>query len=29
MQYLSNDQYKLYKLIYSRFIASQMADARF
>ena len=28
-QYLSNDQYKLYKLIYSRFIASQMADARF
>ena len=28
-QYLSNDQYKLYKLIYSRFIASQMMDARF
>ena len=28
-QYLSNDHYKLYKLIYSRFIASQMADARF
>lgn len=28
-QYLSNDQYKLYKLIYSRFIASQMTDARF
>ncbi len=28
-QRLTNDQYKLYKLIHSRFIASQMADARF
>ncbi len=28
-QYLSLDQYKLYKLIYSRFIASQMTDARY
>ncbi len=28
-QYLSNDQYKLYRLIYSRFLASQMADARY
>ncbi len=27
-EYLSNDQYKLYKLIYERFLASQMADAR-
>lgn len=26
---LSNDQYKLYKLIYERFLASQMAEARF
>lgn len=26
-EYLTNDQYKLYKLIYTRFIASQMADA--
>ncbi len=26
-QYLTNDQYKLYKLIWSRFIASQMAPA--
>jgi len=26
---LSNDQYKLYKLIYERFLASQMADARY
>ena len=26
-QYLTADQYKLYKLIYERFIASQMADA--
>ena len=26
-QYLSNDQYKLYKLIYNRFMASQMAAA--
>ncbi|MEE0433953.1 MAG: type I DNA topoisomerase [Peptococcaceae bacterium] len=28
-QYLSNDEYKLYKLIWSRFIASQMAPAKF
>lgn len=27
-KYLSNDQYKLYKLIYSRFVASQMASAQ-
>ena len=27
--YLSNDQYKLYKLIYNRFMASQMAPAVF
>ncbi len=26
---LTNDQYKLYKLIYERFLASQMTDARF
>ena len=26
-QYLSNDQYKLYRLIYNRFMASQMASA--
>ncbi len=26
---LSNDQYKLYKLVYERFLASQMAEARF
>ncbi len=26
-QYLSSDQYKLYKLIYERFLASQMSDA--
>ncbi len=26
---LSNDQYKLYKLIYERFLASQMTEARF
>ena len=26
-EYLSSDQYKLYKLIYNRFIASQMASA--
>lgn len=26
---LSNDQYKLYKLVYERFLASQMADARY
>ncbi|AEG60124.1 type I DNA topoisomerase [Desulforamulus ruminis] len=26
-QYLTNDQYKLYKLIWSRFLASQMASA--
>lgn len=26
-QYLSNDQYKLYNLIYSRYLASQMSDA--
>ncbi|MBR3130622.1 MAG: type I DNA topoisomerase, partial [Clostridia bacterium] len=26
-QYLSSDQYKLYKLIYDRFLASQMSDA--
>ncbi len=28
-KYLSADQYKLYKLIYSRFLASQMASAEF
>ncbi len=28
-EYLSNDQYKLYKLIYNRFMASQMASAVF
>ena len=28
-QYLSNDQYKLYRLIYNRFMASQMAAAVF
>ena len=28
-QYLSNDQYKLYKLIYNRFMASQMSAAVF
>lgn len=28
-QYLSNEEYKLYKLIWSRFIASQMAAAKF
>lgn len=28
-EYLSNDQYKLYKLIYNRFVASQMAAAIF
>lgn len=28
-QYLSNDQFKLYKLIYNRFLASQMASAIF
>ena len=28
-EYLSNDQYKLYKLIYERFMASQMASAVF
>ena len=28
-QYLSNDQYKLYRLIYNRFMASQMASAVF
>ncbi len=28
-QYLSNDQYKLYRLIYNRFMASQMAPAVF
>ena len=26
--YLTSDQYRLYKLIYERFLASQMADAR-
>ncbi|MDL2258316.1 type I DNA topoisomerase [Eubacteriales bacterium OttesenSCG-928-K08] len=26
---LSNDQFKLYKLVYERFLASQMADARY
>ena len=26
-EYLSNDQYKLYKLVYERFLASQMSDA--
>ena len=26
---LSNDQYKLYKIIYERFIASQMSDAKY
>ena len=28
-QYLSNDNYKLYKLIYNKFLASQMAEATF
>ncbi|MDR0453178.1 MAG: type I DNA topoisomerase [Deferribacteraceae bacterium] len=28
-QYLNNDQFRLYKLIWERFIASQMADARY
>ncbi|WP_082989391.1 type I DNA topoisomerase [Christensenella intestinihominis] len=28
-QYLTNDQYKLYKLIYTRFLASQMMPAQF
>ena len=28
-QYLTNDQYKLYKLIYTRFLASQMMPALF
>jgi DNA topoisomerase-1 len=28
-KYLKEDQYKLYELIYNRFLASQMADARF
>lgn len=28
-EFLSNDQWKLYKLIYERFLASQMTDARF
>ncbi len=28
-EYLSNDQYRLYKLVYERFLASQMADATF
>lgn len=28
-EYLSADQYKLYKLIYERFLASQMADEQF
>ena len=28
-QYLTNDQYKLYRLIYNRFLASQMAPAVF
>jgi DNA topoisomerase-1 len=28
-QYLSADNYKLYKLIYDRFVASQMADAEY
>ena len=28
-EYLTNDQWKLYKLIYERFLASQMTDARF
>ena len=28
-QYLSNDQYKLYKLIWERFLASQMSDAQY
>lgn len=28
-QYLKNDQYKLYKLIFERFIASQMSPAQF
>lgn len=28
-QYLTNDQYKLYKLIYTRFLASQMTPAQF
>lgn len=28
-EHLSNDQFKLYKLIYERFLASQMSDARY
>lgn len=28
-QYLTNEQYKLYKLIYERFLASQMAEAQY
>ncbi len=28
-EFLSNDQYRLYKLIYERFLASQMTDAKF
>ena len=28
-EYLTSDQYKLYKLIYNRFLASQMAAAIF
>ena len=27
--FLSNDQYRLYKLVYERFLSSQMCDARF
>lgn len=28
-EHLSNDQFKLYKLVYERFLASQMSDARY
>lgn len=28
-EHLSNDQYRLYKLVYERFLASQMADAKY
>ncbi|SHO80769.1 DNA topoisomerase I [hydrothermal vent metagenome] len=28
-EYLSSDEYKLYRLIYNRFLASQMSDAKF
>jgi len=28
-EHLSNDQFKLYKLVYERFLASQMADAKY